>query len=83
VKVIVYITPKKNVLDPQGGAIEHAMDALGYCRGKEVRVGKVVEFTVEAEDSEAFRESLDKICHELLSNPVIEDYRYEVATEVQ
>ena len=82
-KVIVYITPKKNVLDPQGGAIEHAMDALGYCRGKEVRVGKVVEFTVEAEDSEAFRESLDKICHELLSNPVIEDYRYEVATEVQ
>lgn len=80
-KVIVYITPKKNVLDPQGGAIEHAMETLGYCKGKEVRVGKVIEFTVETEDSETFRASLDKICYELLSNPVIEDYRFEVTAK--
>lgn len=74
VKVRVFVMPKASVLDPQGAAVEHAFESLGYCKGKEVRIGKVVEFELE-EGEEA---DIDRVCHELLSNPVIEDYRYEV-----
>lgn len=77
VKITVYITPKKTVLDPQGEAVGHAMVSLGY-DPTNVRVGKTVTFDIEGEDSPEFRKSLDKLCDDLLSNPVIEDYRYEI-----
>ncbi|MEM8550445.1 MAG: phosphoribosylformylglycinamidine synthase subunit PurS [Verrucomicrobiota bacterium] len=77
-KVTVFVTPKKNVLDPQGAAVGHAMHSLGFASAADVRVGKTIAFDVEAEDGPEFRASLDKLCHELLSNPVIEDYRYEI-----
>jgi len=78
VKVIVFVTPKKNVLDPQGAAVGHAMTSLGFQSLNHVRVGKMIEIEIEAGDTPEFRDSLDKICRELLSNPVIEDYRYEI-----
>lgn len=77
-KVIVYVTPKKNVLDPQGAAVHHAMQSLGFESAQHVRVGKTIEFEVNGTDSPEFRQSLDKLCVDLLSNPVIEDYRYEI-----
>ena len=77
VKITVFITPKKTVLDPQGETVGHAMVSLGYA-ATSVRVGKTVTFDIEAEDSPDFRKSLDKLCYDLLSNPVIEDYRYEI-----
>ena len=79
-KVIVYVTPKKSVLDPQGAAVGRAMGSLGFPTSKEVRVGKSIEFELEMRDSPQFRKELDRICQDLLSNPVIEDYRYEVLT---
>lgn len=79
-KVTVFVTPKKTVMDPQGAAVEQAMKSLGYCNGKGVRVGKRIEFEVVEEDTAEFRGRLDKICGELLSNPVIEDYSYEVVS---
>lgn len=78
VKIIVFVTPKKNVLDPQGAAVGHAMHSLGFTSAANVRVGKTVEFEVDREDTPEFRSALDKLCHDLLSNPVIEDYRYEI-----
>ncbi len=78
-KVTVYISPKKNVLDPQGAAVGHAMASLGYAAAREVRVGKTVGFEMDGEDTPEFRASLDKLCADLLSNPIIEDYHYEVA----
>ena len=79
VKVIVHVTPKLNVLDPQGAAVEHAMSTLGWPGVQRVRVGKTIEFGLEGEtDSPALRVRLDELCRDLLSNPVIEDYRYEV-----
>ena len=77
-KVTVFVTPKKNVLDPQGAAVSHAMESLGFSGLKNVRVGKVIEIELPGEDTPEFRESLDRICTDLLSNPVIEDYRYEL-----
>jgi phosphoribosylformylglycinamidine synthase subunit PurS len=80
VKIKVFVTPKRNVLDPQGVAVGHALTSLGLKGLKGTRVGKVVELEVEGSDSTEFRSQLDKLCGDLLSNPVIEDYRYEIGT---
>ncbi len=77
-KIIVYVTPKKNVLDPQGAAVGQAMKSLGHKAVANVRVGKTIEFEIQGEDTTEFRASLDKLCNDLLSNPIIEDYRYEL-----
>jgi phosphoribosylformylglycinamidine synthase subunit PurS len=79
VKIKVFVTPKKNVLDPQGVAVGHALESLGLGGLKGTRVGKVIELDVEGEDSPKFRSQLEKLCRDLLSNPVIEDYQYEIA----
>jgi phosphoribosylformylglycinamidine synthase PurS subunit len=71
--------PKKNVLDPQGVAVGHALESLGLKGLKATRVGKVIELEVEASDSPQLRAQLEKLCRDLLSNPVIEDYQYEIA----
>jgi len=81
VKIKVFVTPKKNVLDPQGVAVGHALESLGLRALKGTRVGKVVELDVEEADTPQFRTQLDKLCRDLLSNPVIEDYHYEIATK--
>ena len=78
-KIKVFVTPKRNVLDPQGAAVGHALESLGLKGLKSSRVGKVVELEVEGADSPQFRAQLDKLCRDLLSNPVIEDYHYEIA----
>ena len=80
-KIKVFVTPKKNVLDPQGVAVGHALESLGLKGLKGTRVGKVVELEVDAGDSPRLRAQLDKLCRDLLSNPVIEDYQYEIAVE--
>ena len=77
-KIKVFVTPKRNVLDPQGAAVAHALESLGLAGLKGTRVGKVVELEVEGADTPAFRAQLDKLCRDLLSNPVIEDYHYEI-----
>jgi phosphoribosylformylglycinamidine synthase PurS subunit len=79
VKIKVFVMPKKNVLDPQGVAVGHALESLGLKGLKATRVGKVIELEVEASDSPQLRAQLEKLCRDLLSNPVIEDYQYEIA----
>ena len=79
VKIKVFVTPKKNVLDPQGVAVGHALESLGLKGLKATRVGKVIELEVEASDSPQLRAQLEKLCRDLLSNPVIEDYQVEIA----
>ena len=78
-KIKVFVTPKRNVLDPQGVAVGHALESLGLKGLKGVRVGKVIELDLEAGDSKELRAQVDRLCAELLSNPVIEDYHYEIA----
>lgn len=77
-KATVFVTPKKNVLDPQGIAVGHALDSLGFGKLKSARVGKMIELEVDEADSPEFRQKLDRMCRDLLSNPIIEDYRYEI-----
>ena len=77
-KINVFVTPKKNVLDPQGLAVGHALVSLEFRGLKSTRVGKLVELEVDGSDTPQFRAKLDQICRDLLSNPVIEDYHYEI-----
>ena len=77
-KVTVFVSPKTTVLDPQGAAVEQAMKSLGHETVECVRVGKTVTFEMSGEDSPEMRSKLDKLCDGLLSNPVIEDYRFEI-----
>jgi phosphoribosylformylglycinamidine synthase subunit PurS len=70
--------PKKNVLDPQGAAVGHALESLGFRDLRSTRVGKLIELDVDGADTPDFRARLDQVCRDLLSNPVIEDFRYEV-----
>ena len=80
-KVKVYVSPKATVLDPQGAAVEQAMISLGHASVRGVRVGKTVTFEMDAEDGPDTRNTIDQLCDGLLSNPVIEDYRYEIEQE--
>ncbi len=70
-KAIVKVMLKNGVLDPQGKAISHALDGLGFDGVNEVRQGKIIELDLADNTS---KETIEQMCDKLLSNPVIEDY---------
>lgn len=74
----VYVTLRPSVLDPAGTAVRSGLAHMGYDNVSKVRIGKYIELALSAESEEAARSQLDKICDQLLANPVIEDYRIEV-----
>jgi phosphoribosylformylglycinamidine synthase len=75
-KALVVVTPKPEVLDPQGKAIQRASASLGYDAIRSVRQGKVFEIELDAGDPARARELVEELCEKLLANPVIE--RYEI-----
>ena len=75
-RVRVYVSLKEGVLDPQGKAIQHSLDSLGFKEVRDVRVGKVITLDLEGEP-EAAEARVKRMCEELLANTVIESYRYE------
>jgi len=78
-KAKIYVTLKASVLDPQCKAIHHALDTIGFKGIKDVRQGKYFEVALDPVLSaeEATRE-IERIAKDVLSNPVIEDYRVEL-----
>jgi phosphoribosylformylglycinamidine synthase len=78
VQVRVHVTLKPGVLDPQGKAIEHALQALGFAGIGGVRQGKVIELTLDEDDPATARESVEAMCRQLLANTVIENYAIEL-----
>ncbi len=76
----VYVTLKREVLDPQGEAVRKGLTALGFPGVGEVRVGRVVDIELDAtgRDPEALAVELRGMADKLLANPVIEDYRVEL-----
>jgi phosphoribosylformylglycinamidine synthase subunit PurS len=78
-KAKVYVTLKPGVLDPQGKAIHHSVELLGYQGIADVRQGKYFEIALDASVPEReAREATQRLAREVLSNPVIEDYRVEI-----
>jgi len=78
-KALIKITLKTGVLDPQGKAIENALGGLGIGSIQEVRQGKYIEVDLGQTDPAQARETVERMCAELLANPVIENYTYELA----
>jgi phosphoribosylformylglycinamidine synthase subunit PurS len=77
----VYVTLKTGVLDPQGKAIHHAAETIGYQGIADVRQGKYFEIKLdESIDEASARAEIEKFAHDVLSNPVIEDYRVEIVS---
>jgi len=75
----VYVTLRPSVLDPAGTAVRSGIAHLGFDGVEQVRIGKYVEVTLSAPDEATARAQLDQICDQLLANPVIENYRFELA----
>lgn len=74
----IYVTLRPSVLDPAGTAVESGLQKMGDRNVEGVRIGKYVELTITSESSEAATQQLDRICDQLLANPVIENYRLEL-----
>ncbi|MGO8710844.1 MAG: phosphoribosylformylglycinamidine synthase subunit PurS [Rhizomicrobium sp.] len=77
-KARVFITLKNGVLDPQGKAIGHALNGLGFGQVGEVRQGKVIDLELAEPDEARARASLKQMCEKLLANTVIEKYEIEL-----
>ena len=77
-KARVFVTLKNGVLDPQGKAIGHALNGLGFGQVGEVRQGKVIDLELTERDETKARASLKDMCEKLLANTVIEKYEIEL-----
>ena len=75
----IYITLKKDVLDPQGSVIANSLKSLGFNNIEDVRQGKFIEVKLNAENKETANKQLNEMCEKLLANLVIEDYKVELS----
>ena len=78
-RAVVHVTLKKTVLDPQGRTICSTLNGLGHGNIVDVRQGKYLEIELDGDgEADEVREQIDKIAHDVLANPVIEEYRVDV-----
>jgi phosphoribosylformylglycinamidine synthase subunit PurS len=77
-RATVLVRPKHGILDPQGQAVESSLRQLGFAVG-EARVGRVVDLEVESNDPAGARAEVERMCEQLLANPLIESYEIELA----
>lgn len=77
-KAIVNVTLKNGVLDPQGKAVHHALDTLGFGGVNDVRVGRQIVLKLDSTDKESANSEVTEMCEKLLANTVIEDYSIEI-----
>ena len=78
-KAHIYISPKEGILDPQGMAVLNALKNLGFQTADEVRMGKFIELYLH--DEENPENTVRRMCEELLHNPLIESYRFEIVED--
>jgi phosphoribosylformylglycinamidine synthase subunit PurS len=79
VRATVLVRPKPGILDPQGQAVESSLRELGFAVG-DARVGRLVDLELAATDPAAARAEVERMCAQLLANPLIESYEIELAT---
>ena len=78
-KAKIHITLKSGILDPQGKAIEHALETLGFKNVRDVRMGKYLEVELQETTQERAEAEVKSMCEKLLANTIIEEYRFELA----
>ena len=76
-KIKVVVTLKKSVLDPQGQAVQHALESLGFKGIGGVRMGKYIEIMLNGKNKDS-KAAVRQMCEKLLANPIIEEYHIEV-----
>jgi len=74
----VYVTLRPSVLDPAGTAVESGLHQLGYQGVENVRIGKYIELTITADNEESADKQIHQMCDQLLANPVIENYSFDL-----
>jgi phosphoribosylformylglycinamidine synthase len=79
-KATVLVRPKEGILDPQGDAVQNSLRHLGFAVA-EARVGRVVDIEVDASDPASAREEVERMCDQLLANPLIESYEIEITAD--
>jgi phosphoribosylformylglycinamidine synthase subunit PurS len=79
----VYVSLKPTVNDPQGRTIRNGLRSLGFSEVESVRAGKFIEIRLEAADAATAQRRVDAMCDQLLANPIIETYRFEIEAAVQ
>ena len=77
-KAKIIVMPKRTVLDPQGKTVKNALESMSFKGIKDVRIGKFIEVELTGGNKAALKKKMDKACHDLLSNPVIEEYTFEI-----
>ncbi len=77
-KAHVWVMPKRTVLDPQGQAIQHALSSLGFTSVRDVRQGKFFVLDMDGATREGAEKQVERLAREVLTNPVIEEFRYEI-----
>ena len=80
-RATVLVRPKHGILDPQGQAVESSLRQLGFAVG-EARVGRVVDLEVESNDPAGARAEVERMCEQLLANPLTESYEIELVEDV-
>jgi len=80
IKVNVYVTLKKEILDTQGLVIKNAIPQIGFNNVENVRFGKFIQLEIEQgpKSQEDIKKEIEYLCGKLLSNPIIEDFKYEI-----
>ena len=79
-RLTVLIRPKSGILDPQGEAVQASLSTLGFSVSR-ARVGRLVDLVVDSDDAVAAKAEVERMCDELLANPLIESYDVVVAEE--
>jgi phosphoribosylformylglycinamidine synthase len=79
-RATVFVRPKPGILDPQGEAVQGSLRQLGFAV-EDARVGRVVDLELEGADRKQARAELERMCEQLLANPLIESYEIELAEE--
>ncbi|QLE56050.1 phosphoribosylformylglycinamidine synthase subunit PurS [Nostoc sp. TCL26-01] len=74
----IFVTLRPSVLDPAGVAVQSGLQQMGYHNVEQVRIGKYIELTITSSDETKARRDLNVICDQMLSNPVIENYRFDL-----
>jgi len=77
-KAEVKVSLKRTVLDPQGKTVKAALESLGFASVHDVRMGKLIEITLDPKDRAKAQAEVEEMCTKLLSNPIIEDYSYTI-----
>ena len=74
----IYVTYKESVLDPQGKAVKHSLETLGFNDAEEVRIGKYIVMKLTDQPMDKAKARVEEMCKKLLANTVIETYRFEI-----